>query len=139
MTARYPALLHSEFHEPLFHHFVGVDDNAFGIGDVAAQKDACLTLSDAVLDPIAGVDYQSALIFEFLKQFCRPLFATHVDDYRFGHLSGAKLLLAVDVDLAAAFSQVLGHCVHYSGVVAYVVGGVSPCAHNRGNPCGSHL
>ena len=124
-----PALLHAHAYEPLLHHFVGVDHDALWVGDFASEQYARLALADTVLYAVAGVDHQFPFVFELLEQVCGAFLAAHVDYHRFFCRSGGKLLLAVDVDLASAFAQLLGHGIHYRGVVAYMIGGKRPRAH----------
>ena len=133
-----PALLHPELYEPGLYHLVGVHDDAFRDGDVVAGEDARLALADAVLDAVARVDDKAPLLLHLLQQFGGAALATHVDNHRLAHFTAAKLLLAVDVDLTAAFAQLLGHGVHYRGVVSDVVWGEHSRAHYSCNLCCGH-
>ncbi len=117
----------------MFNHFVCVDNYAFGVWYIASEQYTGLPLADAVLDAIARIDDQRSFIFEPLQQLGGALFAAHVDDNRLADVACAELLFAVDVDLATAFAQLLGHGVHNRGVIAYVVGGECPGSHYSGN------
>jgi hypothetical protein len=75
-----PASRDAGFGEGVANGFVGADDDALGIWDVAAQKDSGHALADTVLDAIAGIYYKRSIIFKLLEQSDRARFAAHVDD-----------------------------------------------------------
>ncbi len=125
----YPAGTHAGAVEAFPYGLVGIHYYAFGVGYVGAEEYAGHTLAGAVLDTVAGVYDEGALVLEALQQGYGASFAAHVDDYAFLCGSCYELLLAVDVYLAAAFAQLLGHDVEYRRVVSYMVGGVGARAH----------
>ena len=78
-----PAIVDTGFFQFVDDGFVGVDNDAVGIRDVVANKDACHTLARTVLNAVSGVDDDSSFIFHFLEQVDGFLFAAHVQNDAF--------------------------------------------------------
>ncbi len=127
-----PAAAETGLDHRVFDNLVGIDNEAFGVGDVAADKDAGHALAGAVFDTVARVDDEVAVILLLLKDGDGPLLAAHVENDGFGYFARAELLLAVDLDLAAAFAQLLGGDVEDGGIVADVVGRIGTGSHDAG-------
>ena len=129
VAALYPATAETRLYELAFDHLVGVDHQAVGIWDVVPHEYTCHALSRAILDAVARVDYQSALLLELLEQVDRPALAAHIHYYIFFDTAVDKLLLGVDIDLTTAFAQLLGDGVEYCGIVADMIGGIGSRSH----------
>ena len=138
VAALYPGAIHLRGHHAVFDNFVGVDDKAVGVRDIAAEQNTRHALARAVLDAISAVDDQRAGVFELLKEHHRAVFATHIDDYVFLDFAGDELLFAVDLHLASALAQLLGCQVEDGGVVADMVRAVGAGSHDTGNLDFSH-
>ena len=121
VAALYPAIVDAGFFEFVNDSLVGVDDNAVGIGDAVAHKDASHSFACAVFDAVSRVDNDAAVVFTLLQKFYGFAFATHVQDDAFLHLSGDELFFAVDIDSATALAELLGGSVEDCGIVADMV------------------
>ena len=112
---------------------VGIDNQALGIRDAVAQQDAGHALAGAVLDAGARVDHQPTLVLKALQLGDAGALSAHGEDDRLLDFLVVELLLAIDVDLATALAQLLGHEVENGRVVTDVIGRISPRAHNARN------
>ena len=128
-----PAGLEASLLELRLDVLVGVDDEALGIRNTVAQQDARHALAGTVLDTVARVHHQLAGVFKLLQLGDAGALAAHGEDDRLLNVLLVELLLAIDVDLATALAQLLGHEVKNSGVVTDVVGRICPCAHHARN------
>ena len=108
---------------------VGVDHQAFGVGDVVSHKYARHALAGTVLDAEAGVDDKAPFLFERLKLLDRTLLATHIDDDWLADFVVVELIFRVDRHLAAAFAQLVDNGVEDGRVIAYMIGGICAGSH----------
>lgn len=117
-----PAVGKSGRGELALDNLVGIRHDGFGHGYRRAAQYARHALALAVLDAVARVDDQVAVVLALLEQGYGARLAAHVEYDVLGDFAAHKLLLGVYVDCAAALAQLVGGVVEYGGVVADMVG-----------------
>jgi hypothetical protein len=133
LAALNPATVDFHFLEPVDNGLVGVHDYALGIGYARAEQYAGHTLAYTVLDAVARVYNEAAFVFEALQEGNRPHFTAHVEYNMLVDSTSDKLLLAIYVDLASAFAQLLGNKIEDGGIIAYMVWRKRASAHYPGD------
>jgi len=129
ISALDPARLETGFLELRLDILVGVDNETLGIRDAIAQQDARHALACTVLNAIARVNHQLALVLKALQLGDALALTAHGQHDGLFYLLLVELLLAVNIDLATTLAQLLGDQIEDGRVVTNMIGRICPSAH----------